>query len=571
MLPKARLEGVEIVREFQDEAISGGGMKKRDDFQAMLRYCQEQERAGQPVEALVCYDTARFSRADSNETAAYIWQFRQAGVNRLLTSERWYDFRREEDRAIFNLTQDFTNNRYLRDHAHRIMRGKKDNAEAAFWNGGMPYGFDRLLIDEKGQPREVCRRLQAIAKPKGWKVVPVPIKRDDPDPDKQLERQTVEFIFRTFTTQDVSRWAIADMLNERGVPGPGSRPGRLPTKWCSDSIGKVLTNPIYVGDFRWGAEAAGRYYRLEAGAVCPSPNGAKRTVNPAAAIFRQDAYRDYWPEPFIDRETWDAVQRKIAAQGKQARPRRDSYVLSGILHCGRCGSCMTGKTSTTVSRKGTYYTYRKYCCRRNRVYGNHACSSLSVREDLLLPFLVDRLRKVYLDPERLEGLRRQLKARAQARLQTDPARAARLKERLIEADAEIVRGRRNLFRAKDDDTFAELNEELLAALKRRGQLAKELDGLEKQKGATAEEVDAIVDRAIARLFDLSKGLDDAAPERLRAILKQLVVRVDLYFEEPGRPRQWFRFSKGVIKLRPFVQVVSSEGSVTSLPGAIMSS
>jgi Resolvase, N terminal domain len=94
MLPRAKLQGVEVVEEFKDEAISGGGMAKRDDFQRMLRYCQEQDRAGKPVDAIVCYDTARFSRADSNETSHAIWEFRQVGVNRLLTAERWFDFRK---------------------------------------------------------------------------------------------------------------------------------------------------------------------------------------------------------------------------------------------------------------------------------------------------------------------------------------------------------------------------------------------------------------------------------------------------------------------------------------------
>src|SRR5262245_60427440 len=125
MLPRCQLERIELVGEFKDEAKSGGGMKKRDAFQAMLRFCQDRHKAGAPVDVVVCYDPARFSRADSNETSAYIWEFRQAGVNRLLTWERWYDFRKEEDRAIFNIQQDFTSNRYLRNLSAAVLRGKK--------------------------------------------------------------------------------------------------------------------------------------------------------------------------------------------------------------------------------------------------------------------------------------------------------------------------------------------------------------------------------------------------------------------------------------------------------------
>jgi hypothetical protein len=76
-------------------------------------------------------------------------------------------------------------------------------------------------------------------------------------------------------------------------------------------------------------------------------------------------------------------------------------------------------------------------------------------------------------------------------------------------------------------------------------------------------VSAKVDQAIDLLFEASRELETAPPERLRAILKKLVVRVDLYFEEPDKPRQWFRFSRGVVKLRPFISFAVSERSQDS--------
>ena len=123
MSPRCTLEGVEVVHEFRDEAKSGGGMKKRNAFLDMVTFCQAEHDAGRPVHAIVCYDTSRFSRATSIKTARYIDELMDAGVYRLLTAERWFDFRKEEDRAIFNIQQDFTNNRYLRDLSQRILRG----------------------------------------------------------------------------------------------------------------------------------------------------------------------------------------------------------------------------------------------------------------------------------------------------------------------------------------------------------------------------------------------------------------------------------------------------------------
>jgi site-specific DNA recombinase len=565
MLPHAQLEGVEIVAEFADEGISGGGMDRRDEFKRMLRFCQEQHAAGTPIDVIVCYDTSRFSRADSNETSHAIWEFRQVRVNRLLTAERWYDFRKEDDRAIFNLTQDFTNNRYLRNHAQQVTRGKKDNAEAAYANGGLPYGFDRLYLDPKtGVAQAVAPRLQKINKVKEWRVIPIPIPRDDPDPDRQLQRQTVENIFRWFATEDVTRWAIAERLNARGVPGPGrtrkskrrQTEGGQPTKWSSEAVGTILSNPLYVGDYRWAEHGIGRYYRLIAGQIKPAPDGGGRVLNDDGGIFRRDAYRDFWQGPFIDRELWEACQKKLATTNRQRCSRRNPFTLSGLLHCGHCGGFMSGAVSETVSTKGKRYAYRKYVCNTPRRYGKTACRNQSIREDRILPFLLSRLETMYLSPERVESLRQKLLEKVTARHEQAPGQVDRLKERLGKADQEILAGRRNLFRVTDDATFVELNKELQEAIERRDRIIRELIQAEREQESIEVDVQAEVDRAMARVDNLAVELRNSPPERLRAILKKLIVRVDLYYEEPepGKTRQWFRFSKGVVKLRPVLEI-----------------
>src|SRR4051794_20878925 len=75
MRPKAQQEGIKTIREFADEGLSGGRMAKRDHFKEMLAFCQEQRRRCEPIEAIVCWDTKRFSRATSFEAARSIWEF----------------------------------------------------------------------------------------------------------------------------------------------------------------------------------------------------------------------------------------------------------------------------------------------------------------------------------------------------------------------------------------------------------------------------------------------------------------------------------------------------------------
>src|SRR5262245_21659744 len=84
--PAAQKENIDIVAEFIDAAKKGHETATREDFHRMLDYCREQHRRRQPVDAIVCWKTNRFSRSDSNETSWFIWEFRKVGVNLFYTS-----------------------------------------------------------------------------------------------------------------------------------------------------------------------------------------------------------------------------------------------------------------------------------------------------------------------------------------------------------------------------------------------------------------------------------------------------------------------------------------------------
>jgi hypothetical protein len=50
-------------------------------------------------------------------------------------------------------------------------------------------------------------------------------------------------------------------------------------------------------------------------------------------------------------------------------------------------------------------------------------------------------------------------------------------------------------------------------------------------------------------------LTDAPRDKLGEILRLLIARVDVYFEDVQKgKRQWCRFCKGVLKLRPILDV-----------------
>src|SRR5439155_5342342 len=103
----------------------------------------------------------------------------------------------------------------------------------------------------------------------------------------------------------------------------------------------LLKNPAYIGMKEIAAQTGGGH-----------PNDAEPRLVPAV-----------W-EPIVERETFDEVQRLMAANAKartnQARQFQHTYVLSnGLLVCEACGAAMEGRSG--IGHLGTRYFY--YACK----------------------------------------------------------------------------------------------------------------------------------------------------------------------------------------------------------------
>jgi hypothetical protein len=370
-----------------------------------------------------------------------------------------------------------------------------------------------------------------------------------PTADRQ-ELETACWIFRTFAISDVSAMFLGNELNRKGIPGPGKNPKTgEPSTWGRAAILHILSNPHMVGDYRYGYVATGAYRRIVDGEI-KEVNVNQKQIRNQKPVLVKDAH-----EGIVDRHTWDIVQKKLAARHKAPRlARNKGYVLSGgLLVCGHCGARMNGGTHRSFTNK---YAYRRYTCQTAWAKGTEACAYHSIREDRILPALVRKLQEVYLKPERLERLREQLRATVEAKHERNPEAVERLKTRLAELDAEIRTGTRNLLRATD---HLDLLQEALGELRvKREQLVKELERAERSQEVPIEEKEATVNRAIDRLFQLRSLLEKCKPEQLREVLRLLVCRVDIYFDTAERKhRQRFRFSKGIVKLRPVLELAGN--------------
>ena len=114
--------------------------------------------------------------------------------------------------------------------------------------------------------------------------------------------------------------AIAQELNAQGVR---TRRGSAPTnRW----VRYILRNPVYIGKIRWSKDGKIDYV-----------HGAEKADENAVLI-------DGNFEPIIDREIFDAVQRKLnrraAALPYTRHDQTADWMLKGLVRCDACGSTL---------------------------------------------------------------------------------------------------------------------------------------------------------------------------------------------------------------------------------------
>jgi hypothetical protein len=400
---------------------------------------------------------------------------------------------------------------------------------------------------------------KAHIRKKGWREVLSPIPEDDPDPDRQLKRQTVRWLFEEYAQHNRSyRW-LAEQLNDRSVPGPGSHyhrqkesPGQ--SKWTCMAVRGILNNPVYSGTARFGLTSKGEYHRLVKGEIEPVQPGTKRTEDSANALLIPLERGG-----LIEKTLWNTVQQKIAERKRtRSQPRANGFLLNGLLYCGHCGGKMYGKTMRPKRGKKVY-EYRKYTCGSPSVKPG-TCRYYSVLEDEITDVLVDELLNVYLAPERLAGLEAQLTERTTKKHERAPGQAERLRKRLENLERDIRQASRNLLRVTEDAAFTEAQVALNELIAQRDQLQKDLETAERTQAEPVADAHRKVAEAIQQLVNLRERLQKARKngkktEALGEALRLLVSRVDLYFDShPKGNKPCFRLVKGSIRFRPPIEV-----------------
>jgi site-specific DNA recombinase len=215
---------------------------------------------------------------------------------------------------------------YSRNLAQEVMKGLKENAyDCKFCGGIAPLGYDIDPVSKKF-------------------VI---------NPD---EVKAINLIFDMYIRGN----GYSEIIRALNSNGYKTKTGH---SFGKNSIYEILRNEKYTGTYIFNKAAKkinGKYNKH----VKKNGDDIIRVEGGIPAII-----------PF---DIWNQVQKTMNSRIRPGRKSEEVYLLSGLLHCGICGSAMTSDTRRMKDRDKSYYYYR---CYKNNGKNNCTLQAWS-RDDL---------------------------------------------------------------------------------------------------------------------------------------------------------------------------------------------
>jgi DNA invertase Pin-like site-specific DNA recombinase len=345
----AEKHGYTIIREYVDEGSSGS--KETEERTGFLKMIEDSHK--REFRVILCWDLQRFGRLDPFKAAAYEDILRTNGVCLHTCNEgiiKWERFEEYILDAVYRSAADD----YSKSLSRGSIRGRLDMlARGEYPNGKVPYGYDKLYVSPEGRESKVGRT-EKFPTGKGWKRYLV---------ENDKEAKVIAFIFREFVDKDTSMREIARQIK-------AVRPNGDNDVWTKDTVKATLTNKTYAGFAHIG--------------------GLRNRLSPKEARNRIGYHEHAGAVPaLVSLEDYEAAVAKIAENEQENRnvhPTKSSP-LKDILFCGHCD--FTLRKHSGSDRGGKRFSY--FTCARADATGSTECRQRRVREDFILPLVIDRL------------------------------------------------------------------------------------------------------------------------------------------------------------------------------------
>ena len=197
----------------------------------------------------------------------------------------------------------------------------------------------------------------------------------------QPDPEVAPFVRKMFELYASGKYSLLQVTKEIRQEGLVSR--KAGTLIQKGTVHKILTNPIYYGEFDWNGK---RYKGIH--------------------------------DPILSKELFDRVQEMMTVKGRhRSRQKKHSWAFGGMLTCGHCGCALTAE-----KKKGRYIYYH---CTGNR----GKCPESYVREEEIARQFGDSLRAIRLDEDVLEWMVEALRESHEAEKQYHDEHIASLQKR----------------------------------------------------------------------------------------------------------------------------------------------
>ena len=364
----AAQNGWEVVERYRDEAISGND-DARPGYQSLLA-----DSKALKFDGILVDETSRLTRRPGElPRLLEILTFR----NQWLADCKGFDSR-QETAALLAAVYGGIDSLELRKIRDRTHRGLRERHKAGFSAGGKCYGYTT-----------------------------VPIDADDPQSKKNTvivpdQAKVTREIFERYAGGESPR-AIANELNRRGVPSPGStwkRTKRRAKGWTMTALvgtAKMYTGILrreqYIGEIVWNRT---KWKKV--------PGTSKRVceLRPESEWIKVKH-----PElRIVDDLLWRRVQARLKAARDRSHPntlakrgRPSKYLLSGLMVCGECGANYIMQDT------------RAYGCSGHTAGGKHLCSNgVRVKRDVAETALLANIKDRLLSDEIIASIEKQFRA-----------------------------------------------------------------------------------------------------------------------------------------------------------------
>jgi len=291
----AKREGLEIADEFVEKRSAK--MPGRSVFNEMLKRIQDGEAHG-----IVCWKLDRLAR-NPVDGGQIQWLLQENTISHIRTHDHSHF---PTDNVLMMSVEFGMANQFIRDLSSNVKRGLRAKVKNGEFPSTAPVGY---LNDVRAKTIVVDRRKSKV----------------------------IRAAFELYAEGSSRLEDISRFLYENNVRSTGGKP------YHKDRVKFILTNPFYVGLFKYGGEIhEGRH------------------------------------TPLIDTRLFDKVQKVMLERGHPQKAKVEPKALCGLLHCAECGCMITAE----VQKGHTYYR----CTKKKG-----ACSQPYAREEVLLSQIDDTL------------------------------------------------------------------------------------------------------------------------------------------------------------------------------------